>query len=97
MIQIDALQEAIEGMHGGVATYNEAVYVSESFGGRPVWEGDVYVFDLEDHPKAKKCYAWSSPVEGSDKRLFYAVLEIPPVASAVDAVRAAIVSDYRGD
>jgi hypothetical protein len=31
-------------------------------------------FRLEGHPKATRAYAWSSPIEGSDKRRFYAVL-----------------------
>lgn len=43
-----------------------------------MWEGVVYVFDLEDHPKATRAYAWSSPVEGSDRRRFYAVLHLVP-------------------
>jgi hypothetical protein len=32
---------------------------------------------------------------GSERRKFYAVLEVPPVTSARDAVRAAIVVDHR--
>jgi hypothetical protein len=40
-------------------------------------------------------YAWSS-IEGSDKHRFYAVLHVPPISSPADAVRAAIVADYRG-
>lgn len=70
--------------------------VTESFEGDLVWEGTVYVFEIEDHPKANLAYAWSSSVEGSDKRKFYAVLHVPPVESALDAVRAAIASDSRG-
>lgn len=45
--------------------------------------------------KAKRAYAWSSPIEGSERRKFYAVLEVPPITSAQDAVRAAIVADHR--
>jgi hypothetical protein len=57
--------------------------------------GVVHVFKLHGHPKAKRAYAWSSPVEGTERRKFYAVLEVPPVASARDAVKAAIVADHR--
>jgi hypothetical protein len=46
-------------------------------------------------PTATRAYAWSSPIAGSDKRRFYAVLHVPPVNSAADAMRAAIVADYR--
>jgi hypothetical protein len=41
--------------------------VKEAFNGQTVWEGLVHVFDLEGHPKATRAYAWSSPVDGSDK------------------------------
>jgi hypothetical protein len=47
----------------------------------------VHVFDLEGHPKATRAYAWSSPVEGSDKRRFYAVLHLGGIRSPLDAVR----------
>ena len=53
------------------------------------------MFDLEGHPKATRAYAWSSPIEGSDRRRFYAVLHVPPITSAQDAVRAAIVAEHR--
>ena len=51
--------------------------------------------DLTGHPKATRAYAWSSPIEGSDKRRFFAVLHIPPVTSPMEAVRAAIVTEHR--
>jgi hypothetical protein len=70
----------------------EAVPVKETFNGKTVWEGTVHVFDLEGHPKAARAYAWSSPIEGSSKRRFYAVLHLGGIVSAVDAVRAAIVA-----
>jgi len=57
----------------------------------------VHVFELEGHPTATRAYAWSSSVEGSTKRRFYAVLEVPPVQSAQDAVRAAIVAEHRAN
>jgi len=49
---------------------------------------------VEGHPRAKHAYAWSSAIEGSDKRKFYAVLDLPPITSPVEAVRASIASDY---
>ena len=73
----------------------DAVPVKEAFQGRTVWEGVVHVFDLEDHPKATRAYAWSSPIEGSDKRRFYAVLHLGGIRSPLDAVRAAIVAERR--
>jgi len=41
------------------------------------------------------CYTWSSPIEGSTRRGFYAVLSVPPINTAADAVRAAIVADRK--
>jgi hypothetical protein len=35
----------------------------------------VQVFDLAGHPTATRAYAWSSPIEGSTKRRFFAVLQ----------------------
>jgi len=53
------------------------------------------VFDLKGHPQATPAYAWTSPIEGSEKRRFFAVLHIPPVTSPLDSVRAAIVAEHR--
>jgi hypothetical protein len=72
-----------------------SVPVSETFQGKIVWQGMVHVFDLMGHPKATKCYAWSSFIEGSKKRRFYAVLNILPVDSPQKAVRASIVRDFK--
>ena len=63
--------------------------VVETFRGKIVWQGQVEVFALKGHPKAKRCYAWSHEEDG--KRRYVAVLELPPVNSPVTAVRAAIV------
>lgn len=93
-VSTDQLEIAITGTHGCKATLREAVPVHEEFEGQPVWQGIVSVFDV-DHSDADTCYAWSAPVEGSDKRRFYAVLGVPPVNSAKDAVRAAIVAESR--
>ncbi len=56
-----------------------------------VWKGDVEVFALHGHAKAMRTYAWSYDEDGG-KKSFIAVLELPPVNSAVTAVRAAIAS-----
>jgi hypothetical protein len=89
------LQEAVEAQHGGCAILAQSVPVKETFGGKTVWEGVVHVFDLAGHPQAKRAYAWSSPIEGSDKRRFFAVLHLPPITSPVEAVRAAIVAEQK--
>jgi hypothetical protein len=94
-VSADQLRDAVESMHGCPAQLTEAVAVSETFKGQPVWEGVVHVFNLQGHRSADRCYAWSSPIENTDRRRFYAVLGVPPINSAADAVRAAIVADRR--
>ena len=91
----DQLQCAVESQHGGTATLAQSVPVKETHAGAVAWEGIVHVFDLKGHPTASRAYAWSSPIEGSDKRRFFAVLHQGPIKSPGDAVRAAIVAEQR--
>lgn len=93
----DQLKRAVEAQHGCTATLIQSVPAREIFEGKTVWEGIVHVFQIHGHPKASKAYAWSSPIEGSDKRRFFAVLHLPPVTSPVEAVRAAIVAEQKSD
>ena len=95
MTEFDQLQEAIERMHGGTATLVQSVPVHETFDGKTVWEGVVHVFDLAGHQTATRAYAWSSPIEGSAKRRFFAVLHTERINSPLEAVRAAIVAERR--
>jgi hypothetical protein len=94
-VEADQLKEAVERMHHCSARLAQSVPVNESHKGVTVWEGVVHVFDLVGHPKATTAYAWSSPIEGSDKRRFFAVLHQGPIKSPADAVRAAIVAETR--
>jgi len=96
MAYIEALQDAIKKLHGCDSTYVESVPVHETFQGQTVWAGEVEVFDLHGHPKAKRCYAWAHKEGPNDEHTRYiAVLEIPPVNSPQTAVRAAIVSNSK--
>lgn len=91
---IEQLIKAILDLHNCKAEWVESIPVKETFQGEVVWEGVVQVFELLDHPNAKRCYAWSHSIDDSEKRQFYAVLHQPPVDSPQAAVRAAIISDY---
>lgn len=91
---IEALKQAVEDLHNCKAKYRKKTHVKETFEGQVVWDGDVYIFDLKDHPTAKLAYAWASSITGTNKTRFYAVLHAPPVKSARDAVRASIANDY---
>jgi hypothetical protein len=91
----DDLKQIVEKMHGCLASFLEDVAVVEKFGEKTVWSGMVSVFNLTGHPQAKECYAWSSPIEGSTKRRYYAILHVPPIDSPEKAVRASIVHDHK--
>lgn len=95
--KINQLAVAVEKLHGCSAIFQESVQVKEEFQGQTAWEGVVHIFDLTGHSEAGRCYAWSSPVEGSNKRKFFAVLHIPPIDSPEKAVRASIVQEYRSE
>lgn len=60
--------------------------VHETFQGKTVWQGDVEVFDLTRHPKAKRCYGWSY---GEPEEII-TNLELPPVTDAQSAVKVCV-------
>ena|SRR6478672_1340451 len=87
------LQQAIQELHQCDATFHASVPVHEKFQGETVWQGEVYVFDLVNHPRATRCFAWNAGDPGKNKPdEFVSVLAIPPVNSARTAVQAAIMS-----
>jgi len=92
---IAQIQTAVSQLHNCGAVWRETVPVHEVFRGKTVWRGEVEVFDLDGHPKAKRAYAWSHLEGKADERTrFVAVLEMPPVKSAETAVRVQIVKDF---
>lgn len=100
---IQDMREAIRGIHGCDSAFVESVPVVERMhvqttdplkgGWRTVWEGAVCVFDLIGHPTAKRAYAWSSEVPGTNRRRFVAVPHEGRVNSPERAVQASIVAD----
>jgi hypothetical protein len=82
------IQLAVEKGAGCPAKHIDSVVVVEGWREQIVWEGNVEVFELTDHPKAKRAYGWRDYNSGE----FIAVLEISPVDSPNTAVRAAIVA-----
>jgi hypothetical protein len=91
---IARVQVALTQLHNCGAVWRETVPVHEIFRGQTVWQGEVEVFDLVGHPKAKRGYAWSHRDGKNDEgERFVCVLEIPPVESALTAVRVSIIAD----
>jgi hypothetical protein len=75
---------------------DESVAVKEVFQGKIVWDGIVEVFDLHDHPKTHRAYAWSHATDDpKNPKRHVTVLHIPPAISPQTAVRAAIVQEFR--
>ena len=94
-IEAEEARRAVESLHLCRTVLVQTVPIHEAFSGQDVWDGVVHVFDLEGHPSATRAYAWSSPIEGSDKRRFFAVLHLGGIRSPLDAVRSAIVAEHR--
>ncbi len=93
---IAELREVIRRLHGTEATHVETVPVKEVFGGETVWNGSVEVFELHGHPEAKRVYAWTHDTDDPKKpRRHVTVLHIGAVTSAVLAVKAAILQEFR--
>ena len=84
---------AIEALHKCRAEWVETVPVTETFLGQTVWDGEVEIYNLEGHPKAKRCYGWAH-AKGDGER-FVTVLEIPPADSPQNAVKVAAASEAK--
>jgi hypothetical protein len=89
-VSTEQLKQVVESEHGGRAVFVTKVPVKRFFGDYIFWKCIVHVFNLEGHTKATIAYAWSSSVECSDKRRFYAVLNLGDIRSPFDAVRVSI-------
>lgn len=96
MSHIREFQDVIRRLHGAESEHVASVPVVEKFREKTVWDGVVEVFDLKDHPSAFRVYAWVHDADDPDHpRRHVTVLHQHPIQSAHDAVRVAIVQDYK--
>lgn len=96
MTNIEELRDVIRKLHGVDSKHVESVHVKETFRGQTVWDGVVEIFELIGHPTASRLYAWSHATDDPEKPWRHVtVLHSHPVQSARDAVRAAIVQEFR--
>lgn len=79
---------AVETTHGVKARYEGFTFVHEAVNGRTLWKGYVDIYAITDHPTAARAFAWSSGKRGTLRHT--AILAVPPILSAHEAVRAAI-------
>lgn len=83
---IAALQRVILELHECSSQYLETVWVHETYLGNTLWHGNVEVFNV-DHPRSRRCYAWTQPAHpGKNTRLF-AVLSTSAIRTPLDAVK----------
>ena len=88
---IDNLGKAITAMHECRCSHFGTEKIKEEHDGQIVWEGDVEIFQLQGHADANVAYGWGW--EDCHKEIQYiGILNVPPIESAADAVRAAIAS-----
>ena len=90
---IKRLQVVIAQLHKCESKHVKSVEVNEEFRGQTIWKGTVEVFALGGHPRAKAAFAWSQPEgeEGKKERVL-AILRLPPVITAADAVKVATLA-----
>ena len=88
---ITLLEEAIRATHGCDPQYERTEVVPAMSGEQFPCGGFVRVFRFLNHPKARRCYAWTYR-QGEEKKSL-TVLELPPVESAESAVEAVNASN----
>jgi len=89
MNDLPAIQVLIRKLHGCESLYVQSVPVTEKIAGGSAWVGDVEVFELLRHPKARRCYALRYR-NGPEERQYLTVLKLPPVDSPQRAVQVAL-------
>jgi hypothetical protein len=94
MTEIEKLAKAVRDLHMYDVRHLRSEPVAETFNGQVVWDGVVEVFAVSGHSKAALAYAWSQETDDGGRR-YVAVLGVPPISSAVDAVRAAVASEIK--
>jgi hypothetical protein len=82
------LIRVIKSQHGAEGTFTRSVRV-QATGSCSDWDGLVHIFDLKDHPNAKRAFAWSLRITGTPQCRFFAVLQSGRIATPLQAVKAA--------
>ena len=89
--RIERIKNAVEKREGCRAKHIESLRVQEKWIDEIAWDGVVETFDLLNHPTTKRVYAWERWEPGEEPR-YTIVVSAPPVNSARDAVKAAIMA-----
>jgi hypothetical protein len=93
---IQELRDVIRRVHGVESEHVSTIPVKEVFEGRTVWDGFVEMFELKGHPTAQHVYAWGHDTDDPQRpRRHVTVLRLGKIETPLDAVRAAIVQEFR--
>jgi hypothetical protein len=93
---IEELRAVFLKLHGCKAKHIESVPVVEEYQGQIVWQGNVETFELTGHPKANTGYGWGHYVDDEgESRKYVTVLELPPIKSPQDAVKAVVAMEIK--
>lgn len=96
MNYIEELQDAIRKLHGVESEHINTIPVKEEYQGKTVWNGFVEMFELKGHPTAQHVYAWGHDIDDpKHPRRHITVLRSGKIGTPLDAVRAAIVQEFR--
>ena len=88
-VNIDLLSQVIESQHVAKGIFHQSVRVARWNGSPSSWDGMVHVFNITGHPVARRAFAWSSPVAGSQGLRYFAVLQSGRIKTPAEAARAA--------
>ena len=100
MTYLEDLKAVVEELYDLGATHVETVPVKEVFEGETIWEGEVEVFDLDGKYEdlTSRVFAWAADYDDLDKPTQYTtILQRPPATTPENAVKAAIVSEFKND
>lgn len=96
--RIERIRRAVEQMENCEARHVMSQPILELYNSSPVWDGVVETFDLKNHPQAERnsfeplrAYAWEAKNDNGENE-YTVVLGLPPIKTARDAVKAAVVA-----
>jgi len=86
---IEALKQSIAQNHACIAVYSQSVMVEETHRGEILWAGQIEIFEVQGHTKAKTAYGWWQ--ENTEDGLV-TILALTPIMDARKAVQAYLMS-----
>jgi hypothetical protein len=86
---IEALKQVICENHDCSVSHRQSVWIEESDEGKTLWTGQVEIFEVQGHAKAKTAYGWWQEDSGIG---LVTILALTPTLDARKAVHAYLMS-----